>query len=325
MYRHSLFLCLALVGLLAVPAGATEQPSADQKSDAVVAKKVVKKRVKRTAKSKRRSTRQKWPVRRAESARNTVPKLGAAPFQPGERLLYDVKMLGAHAGQALLAAGAPTKYAGREVQPVVGFIRSGEFLNKFYPVENRLVVLLDAETYRPMKSDFYIDENGKKLTYRTTYHEGKRLVRSIRHKGGKTLKRNFTTAAALYEPLGSVYAARRMDLTPGEKYSYYLWDGRKERHVEISVIGVERVWTQMGWIEATRIELSTRISGGFIKKSALDLPAKRGTVWLGTDEHRTPVKMISPTKLGDAEAVLVRRYHEDPETKPTIAPNIPAK
>jgi len=323
MFRNSIRLCLALLISLSGSALATEKPTASPKGESAAVKKVSKSKAKRKAKGKFK--RQKWPVRRGKPGPSVLPKMGPPTYQPGERLLYDVKMLGAHAGQAILAVGEPTQYEGRDVQPVVGFVRSGEFLNKFYPVENRMVVLLDGESARPLKSDFYINENGKKLNYHTTYNEGKRLVRSVRRKSGRDLRRNFTPATAIYEPLGSVYAARRMNLEAGTTFSYYLWDGRKERHVTITVKDVERVWTQMGWVEATRIELETRISGGFIKKTSLDAPPKRGTVWLGTDEFRTPVKMISPTKLGNAEAVLVRRYHEAPGKAPTLSVNTPTQ
>ena len=327
MIRLTALTCLILATALASSAQATDEPVAKTPAKVATKKKPLKinstkgKRVR----VKRKSGRQKWPVRRPKNAGKSQPKLGPMPFEPGERLLYDVKMLGAHAGQAILAVGAPAKHAGRKVIPIVGFIRSGEFLNKFYPVENRMIVLVDQRSFLPVKTDFYIKENGKTLNYHTKYDQRRRLVRSVRKKGGKALKRNFTPAGKLFEPLGSVYAARRMALEPGDTFDYFVWDGRKERHVKVKAVGVERVWTQMGWIEALRIELETTISGGFIKKKLLDRAPRKGTIWLATDEFRTPVKMISPTKLGDAEAVLVRRYHEPVGSDPTLSLDTPKK
>jgi len=327
MIRLSALTCLIVATALASSAQATEEPAAKATAKPAVTKKPLKinstkgKRVR----VKRKSGRQKWPVRRPKNAGESLPKIGPAPYVPGERLLYDVKMLGAQAGQAILAVGAPVKHAGRKVLPIVGFIRSGEFLNKFYPVENRMVVLLDERSLLPLKTDFYIKENGKALDYHTSYDQRRRLIRSVRKKGGKTLKRNFTSAGKLYEPLGSIYAARRMDLKPGDRFDYFIWDGRKERHVTVHAVGVERVWTQMGWIESLRIEMQTTVTGGFIKKGVLDWAPRKGTIWIATDEFRTPVKMISPTKLGDAEAVLVRRYHEPLGKDGTLSLDTPSK
>ncbi|MCA9539459.1 MAG: DUF3108 domain-containing protein, partial [Myxococcales bacterium] len=257
-----------------------------------------------------KAKRQSWPTRRPKQAKANPPKLIRRPFESGERLLYQVKMFNAVAGEAILAVGEPTMHAGRRAQPLAGWVRSSEFLNKFYPVENRYVALLDDETYLPLKTDFYIRENGESIDYHTTYDHRAKLVQSTREKGGKTLKRNFSAVTPLYEAIGSVFGVRRMDLKPGDAFDYYVWDGRKERWVDIKAVGIERVWTEMGWFDALKVEVETRITGGFIKKDMLDRPIRRGTIWISQDEQRLPVKLITPTKLGDAEAVLVRRYIE---------------
>ncbi len=101
-----------------------------------------------------------------------------------------------------------------------------------------------------------------------------------------------------------------MDLEAGQSFQYYVWDGRRERLVTIEAKGIEKVWTPIGWYQARRVDVSSRVTGGFIKKKALDAEPKRGHAWFGLDPHRTPVKLVTPTKLGDAEALLVRRYVE---------------
>ncbi len=277
------------------------------------------KRAKKRAKRKRsrrarQFKRQRWPNRRPKVAQLGIPKLGPAPYGPGERLLFQVKMFGSVAGEAILAIGQPTKYKGRNAVPLVGFIRSGEFLNKFYPVNDRMVVLVEESTLQPLKTDFYVKENKKVVDYHNTYDQRGRLIRSKRKKSGKVLDRNFTTVAPIYEPLGSVYGARRMDLKVGDSFSYYAWDGRKERLISVKAVAEERVWTQAGWFDTIKLVVDSQITGGFIRKNMLDRPVRRATVWIGRDRWRTPVKMISPTKLGDAEVSFVRRYHEDPKT-----------
>ncbi len=279
---------------------------------AAPAAKVAKKKTRKSAKKKKKraNKRQKWPVRRPKAKPKKPPKLGNVPFQEGERLAFKIRMLGADAGEAVLAVGKRTKVNGRSVVPLVAFLRSSDFLSKFYPVDNKLVVVVDEKTFQPLKTDFYIRENGKAIDYHTTFDQRARWVKSTRKKNGKTLKRNFTPAGAVYEALSSVYGARRMDLQPGQVFQYYVWDGRKERLVTITAKGVEKVWTPSGWYDAMRLDVSSTITGGFIKSKLLDTPAKTGSAWFGLDPHRTPVKLVTPTKLGDAEAMLVRRYVE---------------
>ncbi len=278
------------------------------------AKVKVKKKRSRAKKKKKRgvSKRQTWPVKRPKKKPKPPPKLGNVPFPEGERLAYDIKIpiLGDAAGEAVLAVGKRTTTNGRSVVPLVAFLRSGSFLSKLYPIDNKLVVLADERTFQPIKTDFYIRENGKSIDYHTTFDQRSRLLRSVKIKNGKTVRRNFTPATVVYEALSSVYGARRMDLKPGQSFQYFVWDGRRERLVTVTAIRIESVWTPAGTFKALKVDISSTVTGGFIKKKSLGGPVKRGSAWFARDRYRTPVKLTTPTKLGDAEAVLTRRFVE---------------
>jgi hypothetical protein len=267
------------------------------------------------ARKKKRSSRQRWPTRRPKKLAGQLPPLGEAPYSPGERLVFRVQMFGAVAGNAILAVGAPTMHRGRRALPFAGFMRSSEFLNKFYPVQNRLVVLTDQENMLPLKTDFYVRENKKKIDYHTTFRHKIHLLDSLKKKNGRSLKRNFTTAADIHEPLGSIYAIRRMDLQPGNYFQRYIWDGRKERLVDIRVVRRETVTVPAGVFDTLRIDIQTRISGGFIRSTSFKKPVRKGTIWIAQDRWKTPVKMVTPTKIGDAEALLIRRYIDGDEAE----------
>lgn len=272
-----------------------------------------KKRRRGKSKKRRLSKRQTWPVQRPKKRPKPPPKLGNVPFPEGERLAYDIKIpiLGDAAGEAVLAVGKRTRVDGLPVVPLVAFLRSGSFLSKLYPIDNKLVVLADQRTFQPVKTDFYIRENGKEIDYHTVFDQRSRLVKSVRkQKGQKTRNRNFTPATAVYEALSSVYGARRMNLQPGQMFQYYAWDGRRERLVTVEAKNIEDVWTPAGTFKALRVDISTTVTGGFIKKQDLGGPEKKGSAWFALDAYRTPVKLTTPTKLGDAEAVLTRRFVE---------------
>jgi hypothetical protein len=219
-------------------------------------------------------------------------------------------MFGSVAGNVILAVGQPKVEKGTESIPFVGFMKSSEFLNKFYPVHNRLAVLAGRKSLLPVRTDFFVRENKKVIDYHTDFNQGGRFLKSVKVKKGRKTRRNFTPATDIHEPLGSIYAVRRMDLKPGDYFQRYIWDGRKERLVDIRVVRKEMVTTDAGVFETLRIEIETRISGGFIRPKSLNAPVRRGIIWIANDRWRTPVKMVAPTKLGDAEAVLIRRYHE---------------
>lgn len=277
----------------------------------------------RTAKKKpkKRGPRRDWPVSRPAGAVTQLPPLTTQPYQPGERLKFEVRMFGAVAGEAILAVGERQQSGGRTLLPLVGFIRSSEFLDKFYPVDDRMVVVLDEKTFLPIKSDFYINEAKKASSYHTTYDHRTKVVRSVRKRGKGSLVREWVADAPIYEALGSVFGMRRMDLKPGMRIDYYAWTGLRERWVQAEVVKIERLWTPMGWFDALRIEIKTTLTGGFIDDpNEMKGPAKTGTVWIGTDPARTPLKVVTPTRIGNAEAVLVNRYIE-PVGKLSVGPS----
>jgi hypothetical protein len=241
--------------------------------------------------------------------------MGRTPFESGERLLFKVKMFNGEAGEVLMAVGETTRVGKRKAFPVVSFIRSSPFLDKFYPVRDRMVVLLDQKSYLPIKTDFYVDEKGSKADYHTTFDQRRRRIRTLRKKVDKKLEREFRPESPLFEPIGSLYALRRMDLKSGDRFSAYIWDGRKERLVRVEVKGEEKVWTPAGVYDTLRIEVETTVTGGYVNDKDFRSPPKKGILWLAQDRYRTPVKAITPTKIGPAEAILVRRYIEKPGAK----------
>lgn len=260
--------------------------------------------------AKERIKRQRWPTRRPNRKIAGPPKLGPVPFPEGERLLFDIEMLGAKAGEAVFAVGKRTRKDGRAVVSLGAFLRSSEFLSKFYPIDDQLRVVADERTFLPIESTFNIRENGKSIDYVTDFQQDRTLVRSVRTKNGRRLDRNYTPEGPLFDALTSVYAARRLPLKPGLKFEYYAWDGRRERLVTVEVVGEEQVKTPMGLTDTLKVDISSVITGGFIKPSALDRPRKQGTAWFAKDPFRTPVKLTTPTKLGEARAVLNRRWVE---------------
>ena len=107
--------------------------------------------------------------------------------------------------------------------------------------------------------------------------------------------------------LSSLYALRRLPLKIGLSFEQYVWDGQRERLIHAQVVGEESVFTELGRFDAFKIEVTGRVTGGIVSKSTLKKPPQKGFVWIGKDAHRTPLKAITPTKLGEASATLSAR------------------
>lgn len=259
---------------------------------------------------RKRKKKPSFPTKRPKGVDLILPAFNPRPFQTGERLHFNVMMFGQHAGETILAVGEEETKNGKRTLPLGGFLRGSPFLNKFYPIENSLHVWLDPKSFKPLFSDFVVDENKKRMKYITRYDQRRRKVSSLRYKGKKRLRRHHKPISDVYEPLGCIYAIRSMQLEVGDAFSYYLFDGRKERIVHVKVLSEEDVTVPAGMFRAKKISISTKITGGFVSKRMFDLPDRNGTIWIANDQWSTPLKLIAETKLGPAEAVLTKRYSE---------------
>jgi hypothetical protein len=285
-------------------------PKRSPKPKFTTKKRINKKTLKRSKRRRAKKRKPKFPTKRPKNIDLTLPPLKSQTFEPGERLHFNVMMFGQHAGETILAVGEEEIKNGKRTLPLGGFLRGSPFLNKFYPIENSLHVWLEPGTFRPLFSDFVVDENRKRMKYITRYDHRRKKVSSLRYKGKKRLRRRHEPVADVYEPLGCIYAIRSMDLKVGDTFNYYLFDGRKERIVSVKVLAEEEVSVPAGLFRAKKISISTRITGGFVSKRMFDLPDRNGTIWIANDQWSTPLKMIAETKLGPAEAVLTKRYSE---------------
>ena len=271
-----------------------------------------KKKGKVKRKGKRKGTRKGkrvYPLNRPKRALKSPPPLGKIPFALGERLTYKINLMNAHSGDVVLKVGKRGVYKGTKVIELSGNIKSSPFIENFYPIRDRLVVLVDEKTFLPVKSDFYLNEKKRESSFHTEFNtKTGHLKWQKKSKGkNKSSKKNYQGPGKLYESLSSLYALRRLELKVGLHFEQYVWSGRRERLVDVKVIGEERVLTDLGWFDTYKVEISSIITGGFVTKRSLKRKAMKGTAWIAKDKFLTPIKLITPTKLGEAEAILTRR------------------
>ena len=300
-----------------VEAKTHQQPNAVEKSPkAQIQKTKIKPKRKRVRRSRRgfkkgakkRRRLRKFPTNRPQRDLKNPPTLGKIPFPLGETLTFKVNMLNAHSGTVTLRVGRRGKLQGKSVLELSGFVQSSPVLENFYPIRDSLRVFVDERTFQPLKSEFFLNEKGRKVEYISEFNQGTgRLdwtkTRELK-KRKKTSKLSYIAPHPMHETLSSLYALRRLDLKVGMSFEQYIWDGQRERLIEVKVLGEERVLTGIGWIEAFKIAIQGAITGGIISKRALKRPPVKGFAWIAKDAYRTPIKAITPTKLGQAEAVL---------------------
>ena len=268
-------------------------------------RRIVKKR------PKRKKRRRRFPKNRPKRELKSPPALGKIPFPLGEQLTFKVNMLNAHSGTVVLKVGRRGKYRNHPVVELSGFVRSSPFLENFYPIRDSLSVLVDERTFLPLKSDFYLKEKDRQIEYLSEFDDQKGQIQWKKKrlvKGKERLsKLTYDAPASIYNVLSSLYALRRIPLKVGLTFEQYVWDGQRERLIAVEVIGEEQVLTEMGRFDAFKVKIRGRITGGIISRRTLKRPPEDGFIWISKDAYRTPLRAVTPTKLGQAEAVLSAR------------------
>ena len=265
------------------------------------------------SKSKRakRKARRRFPKKRPKRDLILPPALGRIPFPPGEQLTFKVSMLSAHAGTVTLKVGKRGKLRGVPVVELSGFVQSSPFLENFYPIRDSLRVFVEEREFLPLRSEFYLNERSRKIEYLSDFNLETGAVKwekSREVKGKKrTSKLVYDGPKKLHQTLSSLYALRRLPLEVGLTFEQFIWDGQRERLIKVKVVGEESVLCGIGKVDAYRLEISGYVTGGIISRRTLKKPPVKGTAWIAKDAFRTPIKAITPTKLGTAEALLSAR------------------
>ena len=301
----------------AAPEESTSEASARAthgvKSDKQPSRKLIKstRRMQKRRLKPHKKRRRKFPKNRPTRALKSPPPLNKIPFPLGEQLTFKVNMLNAHSGTVVLKVGRRGKYRGHSVVELSGFVRSSPFLENFYPIRDSLSVLVDERTFAPLKSDFYLKEKNRQIEYHSEFDSPKKQIKWEKKRFVKGKERvsklTYSTPDSMYNVLSSLYALRRIDLRVGLSFEQYIWDGQRERLIEVEVIGEERVLTDMGRFDAYKIKIKGVITGGIISRRTLKRPPEDGLIWIAKDAYRTPLRAVTPTKLGQAEAVLSAR------------------
>ncbi|MEE2644582.1 MAG: DUF3108 domain-containing protein, partial [Myxococcota bacterium] len=221
-----------------------------------------------------------------------------------------------NAGTATLKVGPRGTRDGQPVVQLSAKITSSPLLEELYRIRDRATVLAREDNFLPLQSTLRLNEKRVRVTYESVFNQesGEIAWSKTRHRRKQDHHRagKFPGLRPVYNALTSLYALRRIPLSPNLRFQRYVWDGRRERLVTVKVLGEDRVLTDLGWLEAIKLQIKTRVTGGFLAASRLNKPPVTATLWLSKDKLRTPLKIVSPTRLGEAEAILTRRYVEQP-------------
>jgi hypothetical protein len=255
-------------------------------------------------------------------ATKTVRTVGAT-YLEGEVLEAQVSLDGVAAARGSLRVGKRCLADGKPVLPVETESKSSGFLSFLADASAETWGLIDLDNNSPLEGRWDVTNDEKRSFIEMDYRSGGYRVHQIRYEPEKDPKH---TRRRVELPIEQVPHdahtflgyLRRWEPEEGERGYLYVTMGRGLYRADVVFAGRDSIITAQGSQEAFRIDgVAVRISDKTLK------PLARGerpfSLWISTDERRTPLRIVIDTDLTKISVDLVR-YARDPVAAGDLQP-----
>ncbi len=218
------------------------------------------------------------------------------PFNPGEKLVYDVKYLGVSAGTSVLAVLDAIKMNGRLVYPLLSIAQTGDFSSVFYSVNDRIESYLDVDGLYSRAIKVKLQEGKKKREKQIEFNQVEH--KAIHVENGK--QEVFDIPENVNDSLSVLYVFRTKPLTIGTSVFFDVHDSRKNWKLEVAALDKESVTTPIGIFDTIKVQATRYYEGHPSDKGSL-------TIWVTDDDKKIPVQIKSKLKMGSIITTLISR------------------
>ncbi len=223
-------------------------------------------------------------------------------FALGERFTYRISWMGLHAATAVMEAGAASPQDGRQRVRFVTTTTSSPVVTKFYPVDNRVESIVDAETLVPQRMLFRRREGKRRNDFDVTFNHAQGNVLSVKDGAPTTI----AIPPGTQDSISCLYAVRNASsLRPGFSQTMTVHHDKKNYRLEVKIETIEKVRGPWGEIEAIRVLAIMPFQGIFLNEGNI-------RVWFTNDERRIPVRMKARVVVGSVVADLIDGFGAKP-------------
>lgn len=243
---------------------------------------------------------------------------GTFPYM-GERLTFDARHVATKASvaDAVVQVGYESAMEdGTRFIPIVGSAASKSIVRLFAKLDDRAEAYINPSTWETIYSYKHLDENDRDREYSVWFWNEDDLASVERTSKGQTIKRDYAVPIGTMDSVAWVYWIRSLDLEVGKSYSWFSFDGWTINKIDVQVVGVEDVWTPLGFYKCKKFEIWRERSQGITPHGALSGvfidPARKvevksyrlASAWLAEDALKTPVRLVVGTGIGDFDLLL---------------------
>ena len=227
------------------------------------------------------------------------------PFEPGEKLVYDLWWTAIYAGQATLEVVGLEDHNGTLAYHFKATARSSDFLDTFYEVRDEMHSWTDLTVDRTLNYEQHQREGSYEkdiwLEFDWSHWDDGAGQASVSRFGRQGFKQRIELTGDTLDPLAVLYHFRSHFLSIGRVIQGWVTDGKKLTTGQGEVTARESVSVPAGEFDAFVVVPDTREVGGVFEKSK----DAKVWIWFTNDMNRIPVKMKTKVVIGHVTADLI--------------------
>ena len=233
---------------------------------------------------------------------------GKRPFPTGEKLTYDLDIMGAHAARMTLGTKAARSRGGTQVLPIALQAQTGTLFSKIRSLKADIRCELDQPSLLPTELLEDVIANGRRYRHEVTFSsaaEGHSGIGIAWLAGEEKRGRDdWELPGQALDYLSAFYFFRALQLKPGGAFCADILVLRHLWRVEGTVAGREHASTPAGEFDVLHLTA---------KAVRHDKPEDIREVhyWVSDDAYRLPVAAMGVIDLGTLRAVLTSVHRQD--------------
>jgi hypothetical protein len=219
----------------------------------------------------------------------------ARPFDVGERLVYTMDWFGVTVGTGVLEIESRETYRNREVFKIVSSAKSNSYLSWLFPVQDRIVSLVDAKDIFSYRIDVNQHHGLRRVQKSIVFDQDKKEA-ILTFKGKE---RSYPIPERVQDSLSSLYYFRTVkELTVGKPVYIDVHESKKNWKLEIDVLDRERITVPKGTFDTVKVVAKVRYEGVLLDKGDVYM-------WVSDDERKIPIQIKGKVSIGPFTASLV--------------------
>lgn len=239
----------------------------------------------------------------------------------GEELYFNMEFRGSLAARSALSIGDVQDHEEHgQVIPIQGIAASTGIFATVYPMENDGLTLLDPETGFPVQAVKEIRERQRRRVYDVRYERDRWRGHVNRILGERESNYRRWLPSDVHDGFSWIYDLRTRDLSVGNAWVYYVYDGWRLSRLTIRVLTHEELFVSaLGPLDVAYFEVYREVldshsplpwAGDLVSLPPVYHdgiePYSLAHGWISLDERRIPVGVEVSTGLGLFRLIIAR-------------------